>query len=386
MSLLSDLVLCRRPAASFAQIGVFWGAFAAQVPPLKAQAGLSDSGFGLVMLVTAAGGVIAMSAAPWLDRKLGARALMVMSLILTCVVLLPGLAQGWVFFMLAMLLATMSVGSLDVLMNARVSQIEARVGHALMNLNHAMFSFAYAGGALLAGLLREAGTTPLPIFALVAGIVLALVPLTRGAEPVSQSGIPAANSASSPSADPASEFTTSPPMAPPMGLPWGIVLPIGMIVLIAFLSENATEAWSALHLERNMGAGAATGALGPAILGLTMGVGRLTGQIASQRLPEAQVIWWASVMTALGAALAGWAQSLALGYLGFGLLGLGVSVVAPLAFAWVGRMVRPDLRTLAISRVAAIGYSGFFIGPPVMGFLSDGFGLHISFSAIAALM
>jgi hypothetical protein len=49
-------------------------------------------------------------------------------------------------------------------------------------------------------------------------------------------------------------------------------------VLVAFLVENAMEGWSALHIERTLGGGAAEGAFGPAILGLTMGIGRLSGR------------------------------------------------------------------------------------------------------------
>jgi predicted MFS family arabinose efflux permease len=37
-----------------------------------------------------------------------------------------------------------------------------------------------------------------------------------------------------------------------------------------------------------------------------------------------------------------------------------------------------------MARVAVIGFSGFFFGPPLMGFLAEGFGLRLAFAAIAA--
>jgi MFS family permease len=73
-------------------------------------------------------------------------------------------------------------------------------------------------------------------------------------------------------------------------------------------------------------------------------------------------------------------------YLGFAILGFGVSVAAPLALALAGQMVRPRDRALAVSRVAVIGYLGFFIGPPTMGFVSEAVGLRASFGLIAVLM
>jgi hypothetical protein len=52
----------------------------------------------------------------------------------------------------------------------------------------------------------------------------------------------------------------------------------GGIVLIAFMTENASENWSALHIEKTLGGSPEEGALGPATLALTMGFARLGGQ------------------------------------------------------------------------------------------------------------
>jgi MFS family permease len=76
---------------------------------------------------------------------------------------------------------------------------------------------------------------------------------------------------------------------------------------------------------------------------------------------------------------------LALAYLGFGMLGLGVSVIGPMGLAWVGRLVANRDKALAISRVTVIAYSGFFIGPPTMGALSEAYNLSVSFTAVAVV-
>jgi len=71
---------------------------------------------------------------------------------------------------------------------------------------------------------------------------------------------------------------------------------------------------------------------------------------------------------------------------GFGILGLGVSVIGPIGIAMVGQLVRPHLRTEAISRVAVIGFSGFFFAPMLMGLVSEAFGLRIAFACVAVLI
>lgn len=366
MTLLRDLYLSRGPAAAFAGIGAYWGSFAALVPVLKPQVGLSDGQFGIVLLIGAVGAVMAMWLAPLAERLLGARTLGVLTAILAATTLLPGHATWAVPFTLAVLCVTMASGTLDVSMNARVSALEAQVRRSLMNLNHAVFSLSYAASALITGLAREAGFGPAAILTGVA-LMIALLVLQAAAAPVRD----------------------SPPDADETGampLPWSVLLPGGVIILIAFMSEQATEGWSALHLERNLGAGAAQGALGPALLGITMAVGRLAGHVVANRLSERVVIRWAAVTAGTGACIGALAPTLPVAYLGFSVLGLGLSVMAPMALAWIGRMVPNRYRSLAISRVSVVGYAGFFVGPPLMGFLSEGFGLATSFLVIGGLL
>lgn len=365
MTLIDDLRLCRSPAAAFALVGIYWGAFAALAPALKAQTGLSDGGFGAALLVAAVGAVMAMWLAPWMRARLGERASTALALGLIAVYLLPGLATGWASFALGMALASMASGTLDVVMNAEVSAIESRSRRPLMGLNHATFSFAYALSAVCAGLAREAGLAPFPILAglAVAGLALTRViarrptHVTDSAEPDTRAAVPAR-----------------------------LLVPAGLVILVAFLSEQATEGWSALHLERNHGASPALGALGPALLGLTMGIGRLSGQMLAARHAPSAISALGAATAAIGALLAAHAPTLGLSILGFAILGAGISVIVPMMFAHVGAITPDHQRVTAIARISVIGYAGFFVGPPMMGFLAEAWGLAVSFSAVALLL
>ena len=121
-------------------------------------------------------------------------------------------------------------------------------------------------------------------------------------------------------------------------------------MLIAFETEGASEAWSALHVERTLGGGAAEGAFGPAMLGLTMAVGRFSGHLISGRVRRMKIILAASMFAAIGAWLAAAATSPNMAYIGFGILGLGISVIAPTALNIVGERVGIADRTLVIAR------------------------------------
>ena len=122
------------------------------------------------------------------------------------------------------------------------------------------------------------------------------------------------------------------------------------------------------------------------MLGLTMAVGRFGGQAVSERLSDLRVIFWATLMAVAGALIAATAPVPLVAYLGFGVLGLGVSVIGPLGLAIVGRMVPARVRTTAISRAAVIGFMGFFVAPAMMGVISEYYGLRIAFVAIAVML
>ncbi len=363
MSVLNALIVSRRPATAFVVVGLFWGCFAAHVPVLKAQLGASDALFGILLLGSATGLVSSMWLAPRADRFFGGRGMQVGAAMLAVAWLLPGQMTVPVLFALSMGFVGLASGLLDVIMNARVSELEAAHDLPLMNANHAMFSVAYAIGALVAGFTREAGVPPTVVFAGFGAVVALMIPFIR----MDVAAVP-----------PADENAGGYPL-------WPIAL-CGAIVLVAFMSEATVEAWSALHVERTLGGGAAEGALGPAMLGLTMAVGRFSGQVVAARLREVAVVFWAAALSAIGAVIAALAPTPMVAYLGFGVLGLGVSVIGPMGLALVGKVVAPHLRTEAISRAAVIGFSGFFFAPMLMGLVSDAFGLRVAFLGVAVLL
>jgi MFS family permease len=297
-----------------------------------------------------------------LDRLLGARGMQIGSIALMISFLLPGFATDALSFGLAMVIVGAASGFTDVLMNARVSELEQLHSKPLMNANHGMFSVGYAVAAILSGVARQAQIAPGPAFTTLAAAILIL-----------------------------SFFLYMPPQYAASGAGTGGRYPIkpiilcGLIVLVAFMTEATVETWSALHIERSLQGRAAEGAMGPAMLGLTMAIGRFSGQAVSQIFSETKVIILATCVAAAGGTLAALALTPFWAAIGFGILGLGISVVGPLGLALVGKKVPDHLRTEAISRVAVLGFAGFFLAPSLMGILSDFFGLRIAFLAAAGL-
>ncbi|MDF1729313.1 MAG: MFS transporter [Sulfitobacter sp.] len=365
MSFVQDIRHSRRPLAGFLAIGSVWACYFAQMPVIKANVGASDGAYGSVVLLASLGALAAMWLAPLFRRLFGGEAVALGILITLAGVLWSGGVRDLWLLCLALTLMSVGSGIVDVLVNARVSEIEESTGRGLMNLNHALYSFAYSGAALLTGLLRESGLGPLTIFGLLGLVLLALAWSARDLPPEIEG--------------PVGEGA-------PARLPLGFVVMAGLVVMAAFLSEASAEGWSALHLERTLGGTPAQGALGPATMGLMMGFGRIFGHLLARFMRGTVLMGLAMLLSGVGLLVAAFAETVWVGLAGFAVAGLGISVVAPLALALVGRTVRREHRLAAISRASVLGYGAFFVGPPLMGLVAEGYGLRVSFITVALLL
>lgn len=365
MRFLPTLAVARPAVAAFAAMGILWGTFAAVLPDLKAMLGVSEARLGLLILFTPVAAVTAMLLAPGIGARLGRVALPVSTLLMALAFMLPGQSTVLWLFPLAMMCCGAATGLTDVLMNARVATLENERNLQLMNLSHAAYSFGYAGGALGTGLLRSLDWPPGWVMGTMALAAVVLAFLT-----VEKDG------------------TIHGLLRPKDGTAGHLgLIPVigGGIVLIAFLTENAAENWSALHIEQTLGGSPAQGAMGPATLALTMGFSRLAGQGLVSRVNPFTLLKGGALISALGALGAAFAGTPTMAYAGFIVMGIGSSVIAPTAFSLVGRLADPRARARAVARATLLGYFGYFFGPPTLGLIAGAFGLRMAF-VFAALM
>ncbi len=352
-------------------IGMVWGALAGLVPDIKAITGVSDAGLGSAMMFSAAGSMTAMYFAPRYFQYMQRRALPVAGLFVVAAFFYPALAFNFISLGIALYFLGASMGMCDINTNMRISVIENTHDASLMNLNHAMFSFGFGFTALAVGVARQSGFGPSEILPALALIALVMLPFSI------EKAADWRNPADEP--DDSGETATG-------GTFWRVVGLTALVLFAGFVGENSTEAWSALHIERTLGAEAGHGSYGPGVLGLVMGVGRLFGQSAANRLGEIRLIMWSAFLGVVGALLIAVAWSPNAVLFGVAIVAIGMAVVVPSANTVLGQRLRPSQVGLALSRAWMFGMTGFFLGPAIMGGVSELTDLRTAYAVMALIV
>jgi MFS family permease len=355
-------------ALAFAIHGAANGSFATRIPWIRDRLDLGPGQLGLALLVPAIGAVLAMPITGALVHRYRGRTVTRITLGGFAVALaLPPLAPSLPALCLALLLFGAVAGMADIAMNTQGVLLEERAGRSVMSRLHGMWSVGGIVGSLIGVAAAHADVDARIHLGLVAALLLAASQLAaRGLY----------------EAPPAAAGTGA---AEPPRLAWPprAVLLIGLVGFCAVFAEGAAQDWCALYLRDVIGTSQATAAAAYTAFAGAMAIARLRGDAVVDRIGNVRAVRIGCATATAGALLVVVARTPALGIAGFGLIGLGVAVVVPLAFAAGGRALAHPGQ--GIAAVATIAYGAGLAAPGVVGGIADLASLPASFVVVAAL-
>jgi predicted MFS family arabinose efflux permease len=353
-----------RVLGGFAAFGAFWGTWGAALPALQAHAGVSDGQLGIALLCIGAGALLTMRVAGSALDRWGAPALPAALAAFAAAAVLPGLATSPIALSAALLVLGATSGAVDVAINAEGVRSEAAAGRPVLSLAHGTFSACVVVGSLATGALRAAGAGAELVLVLV-GAVVALVALVLLREPAAGGGI-------------------ARPDASLRHVPRALVV-LGALCALAFFVENAWQSWGAVHLESDLDASPALGALAPALFAGSAAAARFGGHGLAGHVSEVTLLRAGALAGAAGTLLAALAPVAGLALVGVVIAGGGVSICAPILFSLAGRGADEEVRGAAVSIVTTIAYLGFLVGPAVVGLVAQATTLRASLAAVTAV-
>lgn len=115
-----------------------------------------------------------------------------------------------------------------------------------------------------------------------------------------------------------------------------------------------------------------------------MALGRFLSDIFVRRFGPIRVQQLSGIIITSGMILAVLLPQISTAVLGFFLVGLGVSSVVPICYSATAKSRRMPT-SVAIATVCSIGFIGFLLGPPVIGFIADATSLRVSFALMACI-
>jgi MFS family permease len=345
--------------------GAVTGSFATRVPWIQEHSGVSAGQLGLALAFPALGAALMMPLAARVTHTFGTRtALRGLLALWTLALVLPSLSPNLLTLCGALFVYGGTAGMADVAMNALGVEVEHRLDKSIMSGLHGMWSVGALIGSAVGTVAAHVGLSAQLHHGLAAAV------LTVIGVVVCQFVL---NLHPDEDEEPPARFALPPRSA----------LLIGAVGFCAVFAEGASLDWSAVYLRdvldstAGVAAGATTG------FTLTMAIARITGDAVIDRFGAVRTVRWSGVIATAGGLLVVFAPNPVLAMAGFGLIGIGIAVVVPLAFAAAGH-TGPN-PSHAIAGVATVTYASGLVAPSVIGGIAQATNLTISFLVVTAL-
>jgi sugar-phosphatase len=144
---------------------------------------------------------------------------------------------------------------------------------------------------------------------------------------------------------------------------------LSALAFVCLFLEGAMADWSGL-LAAAFGAEPRIAALAYVAFTATWAAGRFTGDRMTGRIGDVNVVRIGGLLAALGVGVGLWSGLPAGVTVGCGIVGLGLANAVPILFRAAAAI---DATGLAL--VTGVGYAGFLVGPPLVGFTAEAVGL-----------
>ncbi|PWV98210.1 fucose permease [Hoeflea marina] len=354
--------------------GFLVGSWAPKIPEFAARLELSKSALGMMIFCFGIGSLVAMPLVGAAIARRGSRS------VLKLLALMSGASMLMVTFAPGILTAAAGlfafgalIGGMDVAMNANAVEVERRQGRAIMSSCHGFWSLGGVLGSGLGGLvIAGAGVAVHALAALAAVLVMVAIAWPRVMADPPAPHVPVDGSA-------------APSMVRAIFGSGATVWLIGLMCLLSMLPEGAVLDWGALYLRQELGASAALSGFGFGAFSATMALVRFVGDIVRDRFGAVATMRGSVLLAMAGMAISGMAGSAEMVIAGYGIAGLGLANMVPIAFSAAGNL--PGLPPgVGISLVTFMGYSGILFFPSIIGFIAEHTGFAAIFTAIPVLL
>jgi len=299
----------------FATLNILTGTWVLYIPQLREQLSLTDGQLGMVLFCFPVGVLLALPFVPKISRSIGLGKLThfgVMLLPIWYVLMVQ--APHPLYLGAALLLAGICSGTVDVAMNALVSHIETTDGVKIMSTAHGFFSLGGVIGAGTGAVLADVVSIP-AVHMLILLVILTVTNAMLAGRYKHIVELPTANT----------DTTNSYKLLLPL-------IGLAAVALMIMMNEGAVEHWSKLYmLDVVQVQSQSVAAIGFIAFSALMTAGRFLGDTLQTMIGSSKLLIYGMLLAVVGHAGI-LSAHVSITVVGFGVLGLGLSVVIPELF------------------------------------------------------
>lgn len=348
--------------------GIVFASWASRIPDVQHELHLSVGALGGVLFALPVGQLTAMMLSGYLVNRFGSKATATIGAFLyPSGLLLLGMVGNLWQLLVALFLFGVFGNLSNISVNTQAVGVERLYRRSIMASFHGLWSLAGFTGGILASIMVAANVSTFWHFAAVYGLSIVLLVVAR------RNVLPRD---ARPEAAPAEKkkFTR----------PDRFIITLGLIAFACMICEGTMFDWTGIYFEKVVGAPKDLIRLGYVAFMSTMAGGRFISDAFVMRFGVKKILQFSGIVIVSGMLLSVLLPNIVFATIGFLLVGIGTSSVVPLVYSQAGRSkkIAPGI---AMAMVSSIGFLGFLLGPPIIGFVAEMSNLRISFALIAVL-
>lgn len=356
--------------------GLCMASWVTRTPAIRDRLHASTAEMGMVLFGLSLGSMGGILSSGWLTRRLGTRPVIITGMAMVTAAMLiiacgAALSQS-VLVAAGLFFIGVGMGSAEVAINIEGATVERLLDRPVMSMLHGCYSLGTLAGAAI-GIGLTAMDFPIQWhLLLIAGIALPAVPWGLRSIPAGTGKAQATGEGHRRSGSMLRVMKNRQ------------LLMIGVIVLAMALAEGSASDWLPLLMVDGHGFNATSGSLIYAGFALAMTAGRFGGSMFQMRFGRVNVVRGSALLGATGLALIIFADNALVAGGAVVLWGLGASLGFPLTISAAGDS--EHFAAERVSIVATLGYVAFLVGPPLLGFLGQHFGLRSAMILVLAMV
>ncbi len=346
--------------------GICFASWASRIPDIKMQLGLNDAELGAMLFFLPVGSFLGIPISGSLTSIYGSNRMLKIAAIIypLSLTLIGTITQTWQLG-ICLFIFGMAGNFYNVAVNTQAVVLSKLFEKSIISTFHGFWSLAGFVGGLIGGLFVAKQITPIYQFMFVALISIIylvfahpyLMPSEKNKQPLNKM----------------------------WNKPSALMLQFGFIALGNMICEGMMFDWSGLYFQKVALVPNEYRTMGYICFMACMTIGRMFADILINYWGARKQLMLSGLLVTVGLIVAVIMPGMIISAIGFMLVGFGVSSVIPTIYGTVGRSAAPGQASIALASVSSIGFFGFLIGPPIIGFLSQAIGLRWAFLTVSLL-